>query len=189
MTTIYDNDLRSLSDNELIYNISNKLVENEQPSFDEFINSLTPSKKKFAMNVIELFRRNVERKAESPTITCSNSIYQLMKPNLYGLSHEEFWMIFLNQGGKPIKVQRFSKGGLTFTVVDVRLILKEAFLCNATCAAICHNHPSGNTRPSMEDDKMTNKLKEAFKTCDIRILDHVIVSDDNFYSYSDEGRL
>lgn len=119
----------------------------------------------------------------------SGLIYQLMKSNLYGLTHEEFWVIFLNQGCKPIKVQRFSKGGLTSTVVDVRLILKEAFLCNSTCAAICHNHPSGNTRPSMEDDKITNKLKEAFKTCDIRILDHVIVSDDNFYSYSDEGRL
>lgn len=80
MTTIYDNDLRSLSDNELIYNISKKQVENEQPSFDEFINSLTPSKKKFAMNVIELFRRNVERKAlfDEPKELSDNSMYDVM---------------------------------------------------------------------------------------------------------------
>lgn len=188
MTTIYDNDLRSLSDNELIYNISKKQVENEQPSFEEFINSLTPSKKKLALNVIELFRRNVEKKSEQTTITCSNSIYSLMKPKVYGLDHEEFWVIYMNQGSKPIKVERLSKGGLTATLVDVRLILKTAFLCNATCVAICHNHPSGNTRPSMDDDNMTNKIKEAFKTCNIRLLDHVIVSDESFYSYADEGR-
>lgn len=189
MTTIYDNDLRSLSDNELIYNISNKQVENEQPSFDEFINSLTPSKKKFAMNVIELFRRNIERKSEQTAITCASAIYNLIKPNIYGLTHEEFWVVFINQGCKPIKVERVSKGGLTSTVADIRLILKSAFLCNATCVALCHNHPSGNIRPSLEDDRVTSKMKEAFKTCDIRLLDHVIVSDDNFYSYSDEGRL
>ena len=188
MTTIYDNDLRNLSDNELIYNISNKQVENEQPSFEEFINSLSPSKKKLALNVIELFRRNVEKKSEQSTITCSNSIYSLMKPKVYGLDHEEFWVIYMNQGSKPIKVERLSKGGLTATLIDVRLILKTAFLCNATCAAICHNHPSGNTRPSMDDDNMTNKIKEAFKTCNIRLLDHVIVSDESFYSYADEGR-
>ena len=108
MTTIYDNDLRNLSDNELIYNISNKQVENEQPSFEEFINSLSPSKKKLALNVIELFRRNVEKKSEQSTITCSNSIYSLMKPKVYGLDHEEFWVIYMNQGSMPITVERLS---------------------------------------------------------------------------------
>lgn len=188
MTTIYDNDLRSLSDNELIYNIANKQVEQEI-SFDAFIASLSPSKKKIALNVIEYYRRNMQRKSEQTAITCSNNIYEFMKPYLFGLDHEEFWVVFMNQGSKAIKVQRFSMGGITFTPVDIRMILKQAFLCNATCVAICHNHPSGNIRPSMDDDKITKKAKEAFATCDIRLLDHVIVSDEGFYSYSDEGRL
>lgn len=188
MTTIFDNDLRTLSDNELIYNISNKAIESDI-TFDEFIASLSPSKKKLALNVIELYRRNIMRVSEQKVMTCSSDIYDFIKPYLYGLDHEEFWAIFMNQSSRAIKVQRFSMGGITFTAVDIRMILKEAFLCNATHVVICHNHPSGNVRPSKEDDRTTQKAKEAFATCDIRLLDHIVVCNDKYYSYIDEGKL
>lgn len=82
-----------------------------------------------------------------------------------------------------------SRGGITGTVVDIRMVLKEALLANATNIALAHNHPSGNLRPSREDDRLTDKVKQAAKLLDITLIDHVIVTNDGYYSYQDEGRL
>ena len=112
-----------------------------------------------------------------------------MRPHLTGVEAEEFWVIFMNTAAKPIKAQQFSKGGISSTVVDVRLILKTAVLCNATVMALVHCHPSGNTKPSMVDDKITEKIKKAAETFDIKLIDHVIFTDSDYYSYSDSGRL
>ena len=189
MNTIYNDDMRTLSDSQLLYNLGNKVELDEKVTFEEIIRSLTPGKKNFALAILELYKRSQKNKQEVETINCSNRIYDLMFRHMYGLSHEEFWVIFMNQGFKPIKVQRFSTGGLTSTLVDCRVILKEAILCSATAAALVHNHPSGNDRPSKEDDSITVKLCESFKICNIKIIDHLIFTDSTYYSYADEGKI
>lgn len=112
-----------------------------------------------------------------------------MYRNLTDLKVEECWAVFLNQASRVIRKQRISVGGLASTQVDVRVILKIALQCNATSMILCHNHPSGNTRPSQDDDRLTHSLLEAGRVMNIRLLDHVIVSDGNYYSYGDERRL
>lgn len=102
---------------------------------------------------------------------------------------EECWVMLLNQASRLIDALRISQGGLASTQVDVRCILREALLKRATALVLCHNHPSGNTRPSADDDRLTQALSQAAKVMNIRMLDHLIVSDGGYYSYADEGRL
>ena len=105
------------------------------------------------------------------------------------LPHEESHVLLLNQSLNIIASKLLSRGGITGTVVDIRTLLKEALLSNATHIALVHNHPSGNTQPSREDDRLTEKVKTAAKMMDITLIDHVIVTDNGFYSYQDEGRI
>ena len=112
-----------------------------------------------------------------------------MAPALTDLEVEEAWVLFLNQGHKLIRKQRISIGGLSAAQVDVRVILKEALLCNAVAFCLIHNHPSGNTQPSSADDRLTRTVQEAGKTMNITLLDHVIIGKDKYFSYADEGRL
>ena len=191
MDVLYSADLRLLSDRELVNFVSEKMADDYAGGlpFMDFINKLSPSKRKFANSIVELYKRSLKDKDEAKPITGSSMIYQMMRPHLTGVEAEEFWVIFMNTAAKPIKAQQFTRGGISSTVVDVRLILKEAVLCNATIMALVHCHPSGNTKPSIQDDRITDKVKKAAETFDIRLIDHVIFSDSNFYSYSDEGRL
>lgn len=105
------------------------------------------------------------------------------------LDTEEFWILLMNQNCKLIKKMRVSHGGITEVAVDIRIILKEAILANATILAVCHNHPSGNLRPSKEDDHLTENLQKACRVMRIHFLDHVIVTDGYYYSYHEEGRI
>ena len=102
---------------------------------------------------------------------------------------EEAWVLLMNQNFKLIKSVMLSHGGITETAVDIRLAIKHALLCNATVIALCHNHPSGNARPSGEDDNLTQRMKNACKTMRLHFLDHLIITDGRYYSYSEEGRL
>lgn len=142
-----------------------------------------------ALAVIELYKRIKERKNNYKTIHTSTDVYEVMSSYMSDLKVEECWAVFLNQASRVIRKQRISVGGLASTQVDVRVILKIALQCNATSMILCHNHPSGNTRPSQDDDRLTHSLLEAGRVMNIRLLDHVIVSDGNYYSYGDEGRL
>ena len=191
MDVLYSADLRLLSDRELVSCVSEKMANDYVGGlpFMDFINRLSPVKKKFANSIVELYKRSLKDKEEAKPITSSSMIYQMMRPHLTGVEAEEFWEIFMNTAAKPIKAQQFTKGGISSTVVDVRLILKAAVLCNATFMVLVHCHPSGNTNPSIQDDKITDKIKKAAETFDIKLMDHVIFSDSNFYSYSDSGRL
>lgn len=110
-----------------------------------------------------------------------------MKPYLQDLANEEFWVIMMNQSNCIIKKVRVSFGGIDMTAVDVRLILKEALLCNAVAIAIVHNHPSGNIRPSAQDNSLTENVRKAANVMNIRLLDHIVFTDNGYYSYSDEG--
>lgn len=134
-------------------------------------------------------RRKEEEVKERKAILSSRDVYQYFYPVMCDLPTEEFWVLLLNQASKVIDRVRVSCGGLASTVVDVRCILREALLKRAVAMALCHNHPSGNLRPSMEDDQLTEQVGKAAKVMNIRLIDHVILTDGKFYSYADEGRM
>ena len=165
-------------------------------SIEDICNLLTPARRDMALAVIELYKRIKERKNNYKRITSSADVYEVMLPYMADLKVEECWVIFLNQAARIIRKQRIiirkqriSVGGLASTQVDVRVILREALSCSATSMILCHNHPSGNFQPSKDDDRLTHALLEAGRIMNIRLLDHVIVTDESYYSYGDEGRL
>ena len=134
-------------------------------------------------------RRGREKVEERPRIDPPQRIYELMHLTMQDLDVEEAWVLLLNNSMKLIKKTRLSHGGISETSVDVRILLKEALLNNATVVALCHNHPSQQTRPSADDDRLTKRVQEACKIMRIHFLDHVIVTDGNYYSYQENGRL
>ncbi len=137
---------------------------------------------------LELGRRRKEATTlEKPKITCSKDAYILLQEHLHDLPHEEFWIINLTRSNQVINIRQISKGGVTGTVVDAKIVFKTAIDNNAVAVIISHNHPSGNNKPSNEDIKLTSKLREAGKVLDIPILDHVIYTNNGYYSFADEG--
>lgn len=134
-------------------------------------------------------RRKEEEPKERVQIRCSTDIFAYFHPLMCDLSVEECWVMLLNQAAKVVDAIRISQGGLASTQVDVRCVLREALLKRATSIVLCHNHPSGNVTPSTDDDRLTQALNQASNTMNIRLLDHVIVTDGAYYSYVDEGRL
>ena len=134
-------------------------------------------------------RRQQELAEERLRLDSSQGIYQLMRPTLQDLDAEEAWLLLLNQQCKLIKKMRLSHGGLTQTMVDVRILVREALLANATRIVLCHNHPSGSLHPSREDDHLTERVKKACDLMSLHFIDHLIITDGAYYSYRDEGRL
>ena len=134
-------------------------------------------------------RRQLEKAQERERMDNSMAIYNYMLPKMQDLDIEEAWVLLMNQNYKLIKAERLSRGGITETAVDVRMIIKQAVLCNATIVAITHNHPSGSTRPSKDDDRLTERVKKACDVMRLFFADHVIVTDGNYYSYRDQGKL
>ena len=134
-------------------------------------------------------RRKEEEGKERKVILSSRDVYQYFYPLMCDLPTEECWVLLLNQASKVIDRIRISSGGLVSTAVDVRCILREALLKRAVAMALCHNHPSGSMRPSTEDDRLTEHLDKAAKVMNIRLIDHVILTDGKFYSYADEGKI
>ena len=188
---VFQTDFRMLNEDELVYKISNRknVQFDSESSFDDIVNQLTPGRMEIALATVELYTRKKAKKNSRNKIHSSVDIYRLMHPIMVNQQVEELWAIYMNMSSRIVKMKRISVGGISQTIVDIRIVLKEALLCNAVAIAICHNHPSGNVRPSLADDQLTEKLSNACKTMDIRLLDHVIVADDSFYSYSDEGRM
>ena len=134
-------------------------------------------------------RRQREKAEERADLGSAQAIYEYMHPRMQDLDVEEAWVLLMNQNFKLIKKMCISRGGLTETAIDVRVIMKQAIMCNATVVALCHNHPSGGLRPSGPDDSLTTKVKEACQLMRLFFLDHVIVTDGGYYSYSEEGRI
>ena len=134
-------------------------------------------------------RRRGEEALEKKKITSSISVFELMQPIIGELPHEEFWIIYLNNSNKVLKKQQLSKGGITGTLVDVRLVLKMALELGATGIILTHNHPSGTLKPSMADQKITQKLKQGGTSLDIKVLDHLIITDRAYFSFADENML
>ena len=134
-------------------------------------------------------RRQAAGFIEKPYMTDSTSIAGYLQGVLKDYELEVFIVLFLNQANKVNHTEVISKGGITGTVADTRVILKKALEEDAVSIVLCHNHPSGRVRPSRADEILTQKIKEAAKYFDIRVLDHIIVSDEGYYSFADEGQL
>ena len=156
-------------------------------SFTDFAEELSPAKRKLVYAAVELYKRMADAKRNQEQIRSAADIYQAMKPLLFDLLNEESWVIYMNQSCRVIAKKRLSVGGISETAVDIRLMLKHAFLMNATVIALVHNHPSGSKNPSNEDRKLTEKVKQAAKVMNIHFIDHVIVSGNDYYSFADEG--
>jgi DNA repair protein RadC len=131
-------------------------------------------------------RRRAEEAVELKKITSSKMIFEIMQPIIGELPHEEFWVLYLNNSNKVLQKSQQGKGGITGTVADVRLIFKLAFELGATAVILCHNHPSGKLIPSEPDIKLTQRLKSAGQTLEIPVLDHVIVTENGYFSFADE---
>lgn len=154
------------------------------------VTNFTEQKVNSILAAIELgFRTQTQKENYRDKLESTYEIYQFLKPRISHLDHEEVWVMLMNNSLKLIKTKQLSIGGLTESSFDIRLILKEALLNNATVIVVSHNHPSGNKKPSREDDRITKKLKEACDTMRIHLLDCVIVTEDGYYSYSEEGKL
>jgi DNA repair protein RadC len=134
-------------------------------------------------------RRQAAGFLEKPQIKSSTDIARYLQTLLSDYQHEVFAVIFLNQANKINHFEIISEGGITGTVADPRIILKKALQQEAVSLVLCHNHPSGSLRPSRADEALTHKIKEAAKYFDIKVLDHIIVSNEGFYSFADEGIL
>ena len=134
-------------------------------------------------------RRNIEEALENPIISGSKSVFRIMKPILGELKHEEFWLLYLNNSNRVILNSQLSKGGLTGTVVDSRLVFKQAIEISATSVILCHNHPSGNIKPSSADINLTSKMKNGGEFLDIKVLDHVIITEKDYFSFADNNMI
>ena len=132
-------------------------------------------------------RRRAEEAVELKKITSSKMIFELMQPIIGELPHEEFWILYLNNSNKVLSKSQQGKGGITGTLVDVRLVFKLALELGATALILCHNHPSGTLTPSDADKHITRKLKEAGRNLDINVLDHIIITENGYFSFNDEG--
>ena len=137
---------------------------------------------------MELGRRRREMEAiELKQIGSSKSVFEIMQPIIGELQHEEFWILYLNYSNKVIAKSQLSKGGITGTVVDIRIVFKIALEQNATSIILSHNHPSGKLQPSDADKEITKKLKFAGEQLDIKVLDHIIITENSYLSFQDEG--
>lgn len=126
---------------------------------------------------------------ETRVIRSPEDSYNYMKRHLSNIAHEEFWVLLLASSGKIIKEVNVARGGLSSTVVDVKIIMRQAIDNSAASMILFHNHPSGNLTPSMQDENLTKRIFEAAKLLDLRVLDHLIISDNGYYSFNDHGRM
>ena len=134
-------------------------------------------------------RRQMEAPEERPDLGSATRIYNYMHPVMQDLDVEEFWVLLMNQNLRLIKKMCVAHGGISEVSVDIRIIIREAVLANATVVTICHNHPSGSVRPSRQDDALTQQVRQACEVMRLHFMDHVIVADGNYYSYREEGRV
>lgn len=191
--SLFDN-YREKSDKELIRDLTNGAdamsdVWEGEYRLERLFNRLTPHRRRIAVAAVELYKRRETGRRAFVAVRCSHDVYRLMYPLVGDLRNEEFWVMAMNQSSRIIAKKRISVGGMTCAVVDVRMVMRILVELGATQFAAIHNHPSGNCMPSHEDRQLTNKLRDAANLFDIRMTDHVIIADNNYYSFCDEGLL
>ena len=149
-----------------------------------------PAKAITILAACELGKRRQRAKVEdAPLLNSAEAIYNYMHTTIQDLDIEEGWILMMKQNSRLIEAKRISIGGLTMAPIDIRLMMKEALMKNTTILAFCHNHPSGNTSPSHEDDLLTTRIQKACELLSIHFADHVVLTDGNYYSYREEGKL
>jgi DNA repair protein RadC len=179
----------ALTKSEYILNkISIDKILETQPEEFKHIYNLSNSQAQNLEN-FKSFRKRALIKKDLNQIRSSSDAKDLMLPYFSDLTHEEFFCIFLNRANKVIKIDQLSKGGISGTVTDVRILFKNAILNTASGVIVAHNHPSGNLNPSESDNKITAKIKEAGNLLDIQLLDHLIIHDTDYYSFADNGMI
>ncbi len=174
----------------ILYSIDNNLNKLGKLSVTDLqkFNGIGEAKAVSIITALELGRRRrLEEALVVPKITSSSAVFEIMQPLIGELQYEEFWIIFLNNSNKVLFKEQSSKGGLTGTLVDVRLVFKKAIDLFATAIILCHNHPSGKLQPSNADKSITQKLKQAGETLDIKVLDHLIITENEYFSFADES--
>ena len=134
-------------------------------------------------------RRRGEAAQKIIKIGSSKDAFELLQPTMGELPHEEFWIVYLNNSNKVLHTAQLSKGGITGTLVDVRLVMKQALELGAVALILAHNHPSGGLKPSSADKQLTQKLKNAAIALDIKILDHLIITQKDYFSFADQSIL
>ena len=170
----YDNDLNKLG----------KASINELSNFK----GIGEAKAISIISALEIGRRRNDAESKAPeTIGCSKDAFNIMRRHLVDLNHEEFWIILTGRSQKVLGKELVSKGGISETVVDPKIIFGIALRHQATNVYLVHNHPSGNLKPSQNDIVLTKRLAEAGRILDIKILDHLIITDKAYYSFADEG--
>lgn len=165
----------------------NELGKWNQKDFSVF-NGIGNAKASTLMAALELGKRRKQQEIkERSQVICSRDAYDIFHSILCDTPQEEFWILLLNQASKAIKTVRISTGGIDGTYADVRTILREALLERATSIILCHNHPSGNPEPSINDKRLTTAIHQAAKTMNINLVDHIIVCDGKYFSFGDKG--
>lgn len=177
---------RILADND---NSLNKLGKRNISELCEY-NGIGPAKAITVIAACELGkRRAAEPVEEREKLLSSQDIYRYYLQKMKDLPYEEIHVALLNNRLQLLSSRIVGRGGITETTADIRLILKEALMAGASAMALCHNHPSGTPQPSQQDNRLTEQLKKAAEVMNVRLIDHVIVSDGNYYSYHDEGKI
>ena len=176
----------------ILASVGNNLNDLGKLSINELIKfkGIGEAKAISVMAAMELGRRRKETEVvKRDKISVSKDVYDIMKPILIDLPHEEFWLLILNRANLVTKKELISRGGVSGTVVDTKIIFKAAVEHYACSIIICHNHPSGNLKPSEADIRITKNIKDAGKLMEIPLLDHLIITENGFYSFSDEGMM
>ncbi len=176
----------------ILQDASNNLKQLSKYSIQDFVKfkGIGHAKAISILAALELGRRRKEsEELNQDLISSSKDAYEIIKPFLLDITHEEFWILCLSRANKVIKTLKISQGGITATVVDTRLVFLKALEHSCCSIILCHNHPSGNKKPSEEDIVLTSKIKEAGKIMDIPVLDHLIFCDNGYFSFADEGML
>lgn len=177
----------------ILHSTQNNLNQLGKLNVKELVNNFNGIGEAKAITIIAALELGKRRKEENrltlPQINSSKDVYSILYPILSDLKYEETWVLLLNRSNKVIRKYQVSKGGISGSIIDIRLIMKEAIDTVASAMILSHNHPSGNIKPSIEDDIITNKLKKAGLLMDIPLLDHIIIGENCYYSYKDESRL
>lgn len=177
----------------ILHSTQNNLNQLGKLNVKELVNNFNGIGEAKAITIIAALELGKRRKEENrltlPQINSSKDVYSILYPILSDLKYEETWVLLLNRSNKVIRKYQVSKGGISGSIIDIRLIMKEAIDAVASAMILSHNHPSGNINPSIEDDTITNKLKKAGQLMDIPLLDHIIIGENCYYSYKDESRL
>lgn len=177
---------------ELLDKANNNLSTMAKMEVDDLVNikGIGKTKAITLLASIELGKRRYMEQAQVRIkLSSSREVFHLMKPIMEDLQIEQFWVLYLNNASSIIDKQRISEGGMTATIVDVRLIFKHALRANATAIILCHNHPSGSLVPSKADQNITDKIVKAARYMDVQVLDHLIITEQSYFSFADEARI